>query len=275
MGLRVYVRKLLHRAIIVSKINSFFPKNPFGKKPRADAAHYEKLWEEARSRTSSTIDSLEEQCGAKVDRDWLDNLALYTQVVVKKSDLNWHHGRLLYSLLTRYIRQHELPHVSILETGTARGFSAICMAKALRDSGSSGHITTIDIIPHNAPILWNSIDDAEGRRTRSQLLSRWQEELSRIVFIQGWSSSQLPALGMSRINFAFLDGAHTFWDVINEFGFISKHQKAGDIVVFDDVSLSEPEVYRAVMELAKDSRYDFRFVGDSSKRSYAVAERSA
>ena len=47
---------------------------------------------------------------------------------------------------------------------------------------------------------------------------------------------KLASLGISRINFAFLDAQHTKEDVLKEFKFVSKRQLNGDIVVFDDVT---------------------------------------
>ena len=34
---------------------------------------------------------------------------------------------------------------------------------------------------------------------------KWEKELKKIIFIQGWTDETLASLGMSRINFAFLD----------------------------------------------------------------------
>ena len=45
---------------------------------------------------------------------------------------------------------------------------------------------------------------------------------------------KLKTIDLKRINFAFLDAAHTFKDVIYEFNFVSKLQKSGDIIFFDD-----------------------------------------
>ena len=70
--------------------------------------------------------------------------------------LNFFHGRLLYSVLSKYLKDlTEIGSISIFETGTARGFSSICMAKALIDMNSPGFITTIDSIPHENKIYWN------------------------------------------------------------------------------------------------------------------------
>ena len=40
-----------------------------------------------------------------LNKDWLDNLALKTQVVIKNSEINYQHGRILYSELSEYISQ--------------------------------------------------------------------------------------------------------------------------------------------------------------------------
>ena len=48
----------------------------------------------------------------------------------------------------------EKKSVTILETGTARGFSALCMAKALEDSKKKGIILTFDILSHNKKSYW-------------------------------------------------------------------------------------------------------------------------
>ena len=50
------------------------------------------------------IDLFEERCDFKIDKKWLDNLALHTQVV-KKSEINYQHGRVLYSSLRDYIKK--------------------------------------------------------------------------------------------------------------------------------------------------------------------------
>ena len=68
------------------------------------------------------------------DREFVDELALATQVVPKDEQLDWSHGYLLHAALGSYLRRTPSDRpVTIFETGTARGFSAICMAQALRD----------------------------------------------------------------------------------------------------------------------------------------------
>ena len=70
------------------------------------------------------------------------------------------------------------------------------MAKALTDTSKLGKIISIDCISHNESIYWNCIDDFEGPKTRNELLSKWSKELSRIVFIQGWTDSLIQRIGL-------------------------------------------------------------------------------
>ena len=44
------------------------------------------------------------------------------------------------------------------------------MAKALLDRKKDGKIFTIDILPHNKKIIWNCIEDFNGKSTRIELL---------------------------------------------------------------------------------------------------------
>ena len=129
--------------------NYFFPdSNPFGNKILASKDYYLSIYEKAKKEKFLEIDILENSTGFNVDKLWLDKLALHTQVVKKKSAINYQHGRVLYSLLRKYIQDQNINYIKILEIGTARGFSSICMSKAINDTGIKGVINTIDIIPH-------------------------------------------------------------------------------------------------------------------------------
>src|SRR3546814_14767217 len=108
----------------------------------------------------------------------------------------------------------------------------------------------------SSDLLWNCIDDHEGPRTRAQLLSDYPELLSRIVFLRGRSDEVIKTLGLSRINFAFLDATHTEPEVRHEFEFVSARQASGDVVVLDDVTPSLfPGVVAAVDALEAGGHY--------------------
>ena len=110
-----------------------YVRAPFGDAPLAPASEYHRLWAEAKVQSFPEVDRYEQAAGAAIDPAWFHDLALLTQVVIKKSDLCYQHGRLLYSTLVRYTRSRAHDHLTIVETGTARGFSALCLAKALAE----------------------------------------------------------------------------------------------------------------------------------------------
>ena len=164
--------------------------------------------------------------------------------------------------------------INIFETGTARGFSSICMAKALIDSGHKGTVNTIDIIPNKKKIYWNCISDAEGKKTRLELLNSWRKELQYINFIEGTTSRQMRKLKFEKIDFAFLDAQHDKESVIEEYNFVKRHQTRGDIIIFDDVSKKFNEIMEAIDLIKKENYYNISILEFSDeKRGYAIAEK--
>ena len=255
------------------------PSNPFGRNIQASKNKYLELHKLALLQDDNMVQKFEEKCGNKIDLKWWSNLALFTQVVIKPEELNFFHGRLLYSLLCEYIDKNKFYNnpsksLSVLETGTARGFSSVCMAKALNDKNSQGFITTIDCIPHNKSIYWNCISDHNGRISRSKLLEQWRDETSRIIFIQGWTNLILKKIGLERINFAFLDAQHTKESVIEEFLFVSKRQKRGDLIILDDVTHGLFDGVCEAVEIIKNNYpYEITYILTDKNRGFAIATR--
>lgn len=272
-------RKIFNLIFQIPFLEKPLPKHPFGKELHANKGTYLSLYEEAIKSENIAVSNFEKEYGYAIDKNWINKLALHTQVCIKKSKLNFSHGKLLYTLLSKYLNEQkkfnkQQQKIFILETGTARGFSSICLSKALIDNNAIGNLITIDCISHNEEILWNCIDDIDGPRTRSELLKDWKDELSNITFIQGWTGITIHKLGIERINFAFLDAQHTKKEVLNEFSFVYKRQSKGDIIFFDDVTPGLFEgVCEAVNEIEKNYPYKVKRLNFSKRRSYAIAER--
>ena len=96
--------------------------SPLGEAPRADPATYLSLAHAAADQCHDEIDAFERAQGFAVDREWLDELALHTQIVIKESRLCYQHGRILYAALRHYLKGRAAgaaPHLHIVETGTA------------------------------------------------------------------------------------------------------------------------------------------------------------
>ncbi len=247
--------------------------SPFGDSPRGSREEYLALHAEARKNEFPRIDNLERRFGAAIDREWMEQLALHTQVVIKKSKLNYHHGRILYSILKNYVQDKpEKETVVVLETGTARGFSALCMARALEDGSQNGYIITVDSLPHMTPMYWNCIDDHNGPNTRQDLLMGNADLLPKVTFVQGRTDEVLPTLGIKRVHMAFLDAAHTEDAVLEEYRYVEPRQAPGDIIVFDDVTPELfPGVCKAVEAIESEGKYDVERIQVSAQRGYAVA----
>jgi len=255
-----------------------YDENPFGVDPATvSRERFLDLAARARaSRNESLLAALRARFGNLPDAEFVDELALATQVVPKDEELDWSHGFLLYAALTSYLAGTGSNRpVTILETGTARGFSAVCMARALRDAGRAGTILTVDVLHAERPIYWNSVADAEGPKTRLELLDAWSDLVEdHVVFLRGDVAVALEQIGLARIHFAFLDAEHTFDAVRRELAFVAAHQEPGDVIVCDDYTPREfPEVVRAVDELAATGNHVLEPFVSSDDRGYAYLQK--
>ena len=264
-----------------SRLTSYYWFNyPFGREPLKTEKEYQRLAVEVQKKMYPEIDHFEECSGHSIDANWLNDLALRTQVVVKQSPLCYAHGRVLYSALSRYLDDYTISRpgekIVIFETGTARGFSSLCMSKAMHDKKYPGVILTFDVLPHSVPMYWNCITDHTlGVLTREKLLEPWKELLQDyIIFHQGDTRVELQKVKVGRINFAFLDGAHTYKDVMYEFKHVVDRQQPGDIVVYDDYTFDQfPGLVKAVDDICLKYKYKKNILKAHSGRGYVVAHK--
>ena len=71
-----------------------FPSDYFGHSSHGSESEYQELFRAASLRSFPESDSIEESLGFPVDKKWVNNLVLHSQVV-RKPGLNWQHGRVL------------------------------------------------------------------------------------------------------------------------------------------------------------------------------------
>ena len=123
------------------------------------------------------------------------------------------HGLLLYKLVG-CIGPGSKP--VILDIGTARGFSAITMARALIDANLDGTVYTIDVVDHDSQLVWHGSknDPSEPLAgltiSRSEIWRRWfVEESARVTPITSQSHEVLQDWHYGPIDIAFIDGDHT------------------------------------------------------------------
>ena len=91
--LKIYYEKLHQgfRNILYDFKNKNFP---FGLNKVGSKEQYLYLYEEAKKTKYDNIDSFERKIGFKIDNNWINDLALHTQVVIKKSKICYVHGRI-------------------------------------------------------------------------------------------------------------------------------------------------------------------------------------
>ena len=205
-------------------------------------------------------------------KDFIEELAFQTQTSNKKTPINFDHGFLLYSVVADLAKNRE--NLSILETGTARGFSSIVMSRACSDECCPLNLITLDVLPHNRSIYWNSYTDLKGKMKRSEILGRYEKYSKCITFLQMNTRISLNRLHIDHIDFAFLDGAHKYSDVVSEGRFVAQRQKPGDLIVFDDYNkILFPGIVRGVEALVKEFDYQIEIIGGKDDRFYAICRR--
>ena len=248
-----------------------FPNN----KLIAEKSIFLRRWEMAKKVKHKDVENFLIHLNTNVPTEWVYKLALPTQVSIKESKTNFQHGFILYKALTNYIINNKRKNYNIIEIGTAKGFSSLCMAKALDDLKVNGFIQTIDVLPHDMPMYWNSIMDHDGKQSRQQLLNEYKHLIDKYInFLHGESEKIFPTLDISRIHFAFIDGEHFYDNVISDGENISKKQEQGDILIFDDYTdLLFPGVVRAANEICEKFRYKRIKVFSSDERAYLIAEK--
>ncbi len=207
----------------------------------------------------------------KDEIEFINNLALITQVTKKKSKTNYLHGFILMKILKEYIKDKN-EKINILETGTARGFSSLIMSRTLKKFQKKYKINTIDIIPHNRKIYWNCISDIDnGRVSRKELIKDYNLLSKNINFLTGNSYKILRNLKMRRINFAFLDGSHEYKDVKCEFDYIDKRNTIGDIIILDDYTPGLFDgIVRLTNEIMAEKKYFLKIIDEDINRGYVI-----
>lgn len=217
------------------------------------------------------VDQMESDSGYAIDRDWLMRAARVLACPVKVNPPCWQHGRLLYSALCSYIEGSKTGTSSaaplrIVDIGTAKGFSALCMAKACMDMMTPFRITSIDVIDPDSRVPRNTIAEVDAHRTLHEILEPFPESLT-IDFVWAKAENWLM-MNRERFHFAFVDGKHTYDAVKREVSLLSTCQEIGDVVMLDDLQF--PGVRKAVGEMRG---YLVRETSSVSDRIYALAEK--
>ena len=147
--------------------------------------------------------------------------------------INYERGILLYSLIAKYKPQN------VLEIGTAKGYSTLCMAWAMHDYNIPGTIHTID--PTLDTKFEIKIDDEINVLTTTQLWNKIASDkwLSKIKPYAGYSGEIMDKHQFPKIDFAYIDGHHVYEAVEHDFYAFLNTSSNDFRILFDDYALSD------------------------------------
>lgn len=213
------------------------------------------------------IDALEQRVGFAVNRAKLEAAARVLACPLKQHAPNWQHGRVLYALTRSYLASCADLSVKLVDIGTAKGFSALCLQWALDDSGRLGAVLSADVIDPRARERRNTIAEVDGLKTLADILAPWPEA-ARVAFHQS-TGVDLLQRHPARIHVAFIDGKHSGGVVFQEGTLLAARQEPGDLAIFDDVQIDGVDM--AVRQLRPF--YKVEQVAVHEDRRYAIGVR--
>ena len=268
-----YLIKLIRRKSDGIYFNKFLNTFSFDRKIKEE--YFKKLHSESINLSTDSVDKYIRKSQCEIDKVFFDEITLITQTTIKKSKLQFLHGKLLYTAVMNLVKNNNVNYYNILEIGTARGFSSLCMAKALHRSKVSGKIITIDPLPHNHKMYWGVISDQKGKLTRRNLLNKYDNLLDYIFFLQAESPYDLDKVGLNRINFCFIDGVHNYFNAINEAKYVEKFQKKGDQIFFDDYNnILFKDLVIAINEFCEKFNYSKFLIKGTDNRDFIIATKN-
>lgn len=236
------------------------------------AQDYHRIFETERRTRYPQVDAVEERMGFALEQDRLLEAARVLACPLKVNAPNWQHGRVLYAALRhRLAAWTTSAPASVLDIGTAKGFSALCMHWALVDSGIAGRVHSVDVVHPDAAAWRNTVAEVGRDQPLSlpEILAPWGEALE--VRFHGMTGVRWLQMNSGlRLAFAFVDGKHDGSVVRQEASMIAGAQLPGDGLVFDDVHI--PGV-RAAAEAASRWYHQDYVELIPGKRAYLICER--
>ena len=256
-------------------------KDPFGKIPLAkNIAEYDENFKHSVELINHPITKNKTFLKYPPEKKFIENLAYTLQNVLKKTRNSYVHGYILYSYLAEYVNdfyklnKNKTDILNIVDIGTARGFSSLCLAKALENNNISGKIFTFDILPNRSSFFWNSHTDiSQGQLSRIELLKPWRDLVDKyIIFFSTATFNSLNIVDIPKIHFAFIDGSHSFQDVFLEINYLIQRLDNNSILIFDDYDEELfPGVVKACNYLSSLNKHkSFELISIQNRRKLAI-----
>lgn len=187
------------------------------------------------------------------------------------------------ALLQRMIRQED-PEVT-LEVGLAYGVSAMFICEALQEGRGKRHIA-VDPLQfgdvHGLDLQydlsqWGEYDWAPSTGWRGIGVRNVEQAGygAMLEHVNAPSNLGLPALLRDKtvVDFAFIDGWHTFDYVLLDFMYVDWMLREGGVVVFDDAN--NPAIRRVLRYVLTNRRYEVVGVDDTERKPRPLQHRVA
>ena len=180
--------------------------------------------------------------------------------------VNYERGMLLYALITKYKPK------TVLEIGTAEGYSTLCMAWAMTDNKIDGKIFTIDPKSHHLSIE-RSIILEDGKIIKKKLSTDelWNkfakpEWVKKIQVISGYAGEVLNNNKFPKMEFGYIDGAHFYEAVKHDFYRFLKLSDERFSILFDDYVPGRSDGVSKVIDEEIANNFDTIFIKTDAKK---------
>ena len=180
--------------------------------------------------------------------------------------INFERGMLLYALIAKFQPK------TVLEIGTAEGYSTLCMAWAMSDFNINGKIFTVDPKSHHKIIerrIKINVNDEPVKMSLSTA-DLWKkfalpEWIEKIEVFTGYSGDILRTKNFPKIDFCYIDGSHVYEAVKQDFFYILKLVSEKFNILFDDYVPNRDDGVTKIIDEDIVNNFETIFINTNTK----------
>jgi predicted O-methyltransferase YrrM len=185
--------------------------------------------------------------------------------------INYERGMLLYALIAKFQPK------TVLEIGTASGYSTLCMAWAMEDHDIDGKIFTIDPKSHQEVIKRKIKIDNEIKTMSLSRHDLWEKFVSsewvkKIEVLTGYSYDVLDRKKFPKIEFCYIDGSHVYNAVKQDFFRVLKIISKKFYILFDDYVPNENSGVTKFIDEEILNIFETTFIKTNTKKQRIVSK---
>ena len=180
--------------------------------------------------------------------------------------INFERGMLFYALIAKFQPK------TVLEIGTAEGYSTLCMAWAMSDFKIDGKIFTVDPKSHHKIIDRRIIINKNDKPVKMSLSTAdlWKkfalpEWIEKIEVLTGYSGDILKTKNFPKIDFCYIDGSHVYESVKQDFFSILKLVSEKFHILFDDYVPNRTDGVTKIIDEDVISNFETIFINTNTK----------